>query len=210
MERKEEKIVIKDSPYVAGLEKSTERFAEILSGLADKYNLKEILDLGTGSGYVAIKLAKEGKAVDASDISDEAVALAAENAQANHARVNFIKSDLFNNIRNVYGLISFNPPCGKAGKSGMFIRNILKGMPSCEILTFSLGYFLYRRFRLELIVRFLKECRRNLKDRGLIALKLINMELPSMAALLKKEGFQVIEKHPVTGMSSALVAREQN
>jgi release factor-specific protein-(glutamine-N5) methyltransferase len=76
----------------------------------------QILDLCTGSGAIAIAIAKELEkkgieaAVTASDISDDALALAKENAAANDAQVRFIKSDLFARIRSRYDIIVSNPP----------------------------------------------------------------------------------------------------
>lgn len=200
--------MIRNSPYVASVESSTKIFAKVISDITVNYNLKEILDMGTGNGYIAIILAKEGKIVDASDISDEALKLASENAVVAQAQINFILSDLFENIHNKYDLICFNPPCGEAGKIGILIRNILKEMPYFEILTLSMGYFFFKAFRVKLIARFLDQCRQNLKkDKGLIVLKLINMEILSMTELFKKNRFEIIDKYPVTRMTKAIVIR---
>lgn len=76
----------------------------------------QVLDLCTGSGAIAIAVAKElekrgiNATVMASDISDDALALAKENAAANEANVRFIKSDLFARIRNRFDVIVSNPP----------------------------------------------------------------------------------------------------
>lgn len=76
----------------------------------------KILDLCTGSGAIAIAVSKELEkrgveaAVTASDISDGALELARQNAVANEANVQFIKSDLFARIRERYNIIVSNPP----------------------------------------------------------------------------------------------------
>ncbi len=76
----------------------------------------QILDLCTGSGAIAIAVSKElekrgiNATVTASDISDDALALAKENAAANEANVHFVKSDLFARIRNRFDVIVSNPP----------------------------------------------------------------------------------------------------
>ncbi len=72
------------------------------------------LDLGTGSGVIAICLAKFHPLarVTAVDISDEALALAKENAER-HAvsdRITFLKSDWFSQVRERFDLIVSNPP----------------------------------------------------------------------------------------------------
>lgn len=75
-----------------------------------------ILDLCTGSGAIAIAVCKELEkreipvTVTASDISEDALALAKENAKANGANVKFIRSDMFSRIRDRYHIIVSNPP----------------------------------------------------------------------------------------------------
>lgn len=207
MDQNKVKMIIRNAPYVTSVGKLTENFTKVILDITVKYDLKKVLDVGTGSRYIAIILAKQGKIVDASDISDRALELAAENAIATHTQINLIKSNLFKNIHNEYDLISFNPPCGNVGKFGTFIRNILNKI-LYERLRLGLGYFLYKEFRLQLLARFLKECRPNLKKgRGLIVLLLFNMELPSMMNLFKENQLEIIEEYPVTRLTKAVVAR---
>ncbi len=76
-----------------------------------------ILDLGTGSGCIAVSLAKflrEGQ-ITAIDVSADAITLAKENARLNkvEAQINFIQSNLFSAIcglRTPFDLIVSNPP----------------------------------------------------------------------------------------------------
>lgn len=73
-----------------------------------------ILDLGTGTGAIALAIASERPdiAVTACDISPTALAVAQENAQANNiSNVQFIQSDWFSNIPSQqFDLIISNPP----------------------------------------------------------------------------------------------------
>jgi release factor glutamine methyltransferase len=73
-----------------------------------------VLDLGTGSGAIALAIAHERPAwsVDAVDASDDALALAGENAELTGlaTRVSFKKSDWFSAVTDKYNLIISNPP----------------------------------------------------------------------------------------------------
>ena len=79
----------------------------------------KVLDLCTGSGCIAIALAKKGAEkeliVTASDISADALALAQENAKRNGADIKFIESDLLEGVRGKFNIIVCNPPYIKSG-----------------------------------------------------------------------------------------------
>ena len=80
--------------------------------IKNKFDKKiHILDLCTGSGCIAITLKKELLCdVTASDISNKALDLAKNNALKNDVNINFIESDIFENIDNKYDVIISNPP----------------------------------------------------------------------------------------------------
>ena len=92
----------------------TEEMAMMVAACVEEEG--SVLDLCTGSGAIAIAVKKElekrgvAAKVTATDISDDALALAKENAEANDADILFIKSDLFNRIRGRFDVIVTNPP----------------------------------------------------------------------------------------------------
>ena len=72
---------------------------------------KKCLDLCTGSGALGITLALNGaESVVLSDVSDDALNLAMENATSLGANVIAVKSDMFANIQGEFDLIVSNPP----------------------------------------------------------------------------------------------------
>lgn len=88
---------------------------EIIVDYLIKSQMKKdrILDIGTGSGAIALSLAKniENTYVIGSDIEDNALSLALENKEFTGVEnVDFVKSDLFNNIKGKFDLIISNPP----------------------------------------------------------------------------------------------------
>ncbi len=93
----------------------TEVLVEEVIKLAKSINAKKILDLCTGSGAIAVSLAKyiEGSQITATDISRKALSIAKLNATNNDVedRITFVSSDLFQNIsEEKYDIIVSNPP----------------------------------------------------------------------------------------------------
>ena len=76
------------------------------------YPALKILEIGTGSGCIAITLSKElDTTVDALDISKDAIDLASSNAVLNNANVNFALGDIKNcTISKKYNILVSNPP----------------------------------------------------------------------------------------------------
>ncbi len=84
---------------------------EVISLANDDKN--KILDVCTGSGAIAVSLAKyiKNSNVMAIDISKEALKIAEKNAFNNNVNIKFIESDLFNNLEeNDFDIIVSNPP----------------------------------------------------------------------------------------------------
>ena len=88
----------------------TEILVEETIKIAKKYNKPKVLDLCTGSGAIAVSIKKyiPEAEVFASDISIKALQLAKINNIDNN--INFIESNLFENINNEFDIIVSNPP----------------------------------------------------------------------------------------------------
>jgi len=89
----------------------TEELVEkTLKKLNNKKDLN-IVDLGTGSGCIAITLSKElDICVDAVDISEKALEVAKKNAKENNAKINFYLGDMLAPLNKKYDCIISNPP----------------------------------------------------------------------------------------------------
>ena len=71
----------------------------------------QILDIGTGSGCIAIILKKElNSQITAIDISNKALEVAKKNALSNQVDIKFFSSDIFSNIQDKFDIIISNPP----------------------------------------------------------------------------------------------------
>ena len=89
----------------------TEELIENTLKYIDKNKELKIIDLGTGSGCIAITLKKElDSNVTACDISSKALEVAHMNALKNNCNINFVISDIFSNIEGRYDVIISNPP----------------------------------------------------------------------------------------------------
>lgn len=89
---------------------------------------KKVLDMGTGSGFIAIEAAKERAKVVAVDINPEAIDYAQEEVRKEQLEdnVEFVESDLFENVESKFDIILFNPPY-LPGEEGIGDEEIWRG-----------------------------------------------------------------------------------
>lgn len=71
---------------------------------------ERVLEIGTGTGVIAIHCAKHGCRVTATDVVAEALELARENASKNKVEVDLREGDMFEPAEGRYDVIIFNPP----------------------------------------------------------------------------------------------------
>lgn len=165
-------LEFKVTPDVLIPRQETEILAEKVTEIVRQLPCRpiKILDLGTGSGCIAISLAKflPNAEISAVDISSRALAVAKENARLNKVEIKFIRGDLFNAMHrglSPFDLIVSNPPyiptaqigslqpevrhepsiALDGGKDGLdFYRKIISGcekyLSECGLLIMEMGF----------------------------------------------------------------------
>ena len=97
---------------------------------------KEILDIGMGSGCIAISLAKNlpNAKVSALDISSDALEVAKENAKLNNVSIEFIHADIFEfQSDKKYDIIVSNPPYVCESEKSLMKKNVLDYEPEIAL-----------------------------------------------------------------------------
>ena len=157
----------------------TEELVEFI--LADNHeeNLK-ILDIGTGSGAIALALAKNRPAwsVTAADISQEALVLASENAKNQNLQIFLKKSDCFTEIYEKYDIIVSNPPYIPRADESEVGLNVLHSEPHLALFADEDGLAIYRRIA--------EDAKDYLKDGGKIYLEIGYKQGQSVPELFRK------------------------
>lgn len=89
-------------------EELVEKTIELLKG----FESPKIIDIGTGSGCIPITLKKQipKSEITAVDISKDALEVAKENAKNHKVDINFVESNIFENVKGTYDCIISNPP----------------------------------------------------------------------------------------------------
>ncbi len=157
---------------------------QVLKYAKDKMN---ILDLCTGSGIIAISIAKNVNAnVVATDISDKALLVAQENAQNNQVKVVFKNSNMFENLKKgkKFDIIVSNPPYIPSQDISKLDKEVKDYDPKIALDGGEDGLDFYRKI--------IKESVNFLSDKGMIFFEIgINQKKPIVKML--EENFDNIK-----------------
>jgi release factor glutamine methyltransferase len=165
----------------------TEQLVELLKSKIDNRESK-ILDVGTGSGVIALSLAAKfpEATVTATDVSEDALSLARENAErlGLTSRVEFLHGDLLTYVNHVYDLIVANLPYVAAGDRATLAPEVLHD-PAVALFGGEHGDEIARRLIVEAPTR--------LAPGGLLALELGIGQADDLAAFMAEKNYHDIE-----------------
>lgn len=157
----------------------------------NKYKKKlKILDIGTGSGCIAITLAKflPQATVFAIDVSQGALATAKKNASAHNVIITFIQKDIFiaEKLSEKFDVIVSNPPYIRNLEKKEIHKNVLDNEPHLALFVPDENPLLFYRKISELALE-------NLISKGILYFEINQYLGPEMITLLSQKGFQNIQ-----------------
>ncbi|MEC4005459.1 peptide chain release factor N(5)-glutamine methyltransferase [Flavobacterium sp. SUN052] len=150
----------------------------------------KLIDIGTGSGCIAISLAKnlQNSEVSAVDVSEKALVMAKKNAEINKVDVNFILKNILetNDLEVQYDVIVSNPP---------YVRNLEKGEIKTNVLEFEphLALFVEDNDALLFYRKIAELALKNLSENGTLYFEINQYLGKETIELLENMGFKNIE-----------------
>ena len=145
-------------------------------------NEEHVLDLCTGSGCIGISLKKANEKfnVTASDISSNALTIAMINSKINNVNINFVKSNLFNNIEQKFNIIVSNPPYIKT-KDMEDLQKEVKNEPCVALDGGEDGLDFYKKI--------ISNAKQYLTEKGVIALEIGYNQAEDVKSILEENNF---------------------
>lgn len=182
----------------------TEELADHAANLLNQMaGTPRALDLCTGSGAIALALKhRVPKAVvTASDLSDDALAIAKGNAQMLGLDVAFVKSDLFQNIEGIFDMIVSNPPYIPSSDCLQLDRNVRDYEPMMALDGGRDGLDFYRAIA--------KEAPKHLRADGYLMLEVGFDQSDDVMALLQDEFSHIHVLRDMQDVSRMVIARKK-
>ena len=174
--------------------------------LNEELDGKEILDIGTGSGCIAISLAKNlpNSKVTALDISSDALKVAKENAKINNVSIEFIDADIFEyQFDKKYDVIVSNPPYVTEFEKTLMKKNILDFEPE-------LALFVDDNQPLRYYTEIINFSKFSLKSKGLLFFEINNKYYDDLSLYLAENNFKFQKFDDHRGFSRFIFALKSN
>jgi release factor glutamine methyltransferase len=171
----------------------TQEMVEMIISSGDNACVCKILDIGTGSGCIAISLAKliPNSDVTAVDISEKALEVARKNAEANEVNVHFVHDDIIQPtiaelIDNQFDIIVSNPPYVCENEKSEMQANVLDHEPSSAL-------FVPNNDPLVFYIKILEFAQKALKPNGQIWFEINEKFGKETAELCHSKGLKNLE-----------------
>lgn len=152
---------------------------------AEAFNQPRILDIGTGSGAIALALAKEipESQITATDISAKALAVAQKNARALNLEnsVTFRESDLFEQVHGEFDMIVANPPYIGAAEYETLAAGVKDFEPREALWAGQTGVEFYEKL--------VYQAQSYLKQKGWLLLEIGAKQSESVRSIMANTGF---------------------
>lgn len=194
------------SPAVLIPRPDTETLVEAVLEWLPERKKASILDLCTGSGCIAVSLAhfRPCTQVLASDLSPEALAVAAANAKQNGVCVSFCQGDLWQPLPagRQYDIITCNPPYIDRRQLQQLDRDVIAYEPHMALDGGEDGLTFYRRLA--------EQVRDYLKDGGRIFWEIGYDQAEAVSRLLEDRGMRVCAvRRDLAGRSRVVIAEKE-
>jgi release factor glutamine methyltransferase len=169
----------------------TEHLVEKVIELAARFEQPRIVDVGTGSGAIAVALAHEwlSAVITAIDLSSSALAIARENAKRNEVDLRFLDGDLLAPVAGeCFEIVVSNPPYVPSGDRATLSVEVREYEPALALFAGDDGLNVYRRL--------IPAAFGALVPGGYVALEIGYGQSKAITELLAKAGFEQIEFVP--------------
>ena len=177
---------------------------------SSKFEVRSILDVGTGSGCIPIAIKKNllSAEVSAIDVSAEALEVARQNAELNSVNVNFIQKDILQlptsnfEPRTAFDIIVSNPPYITESEKQSMSRNVLENEPHLALFVNDNDPLLFYKA----IATFAQS---HLADKGKLFFEINEAKGADVKLMLEKMGFKNVEiKKDLSGKDRMIKAEK--
>ncbi|WP_370749996.1 peptide chain release factor N(5)-glutamine methyltransferase [Eubacterium sp.] len=160
---------------------------EVIKYINSQERKVKVLDMCTGSGCIAISIDKlcDNAQVVGADISKKALEIAEINNKENSAGVDFIESDLFENIKECFDVIVSNPPYIESEKIEKLMPEVRDFEPRIALDGTKDGLEFYRNI--------CNNLSRYLKEQGAVFFEIGYNQGSSVSKILNEQGFEKVK-----------------